>query len=360
MKNFSKNLSSTEFNPFNHGTTSASFRAIKASRYKRLSDILSKGWNIQNVEDIKQACEGAEKSSNNYRVISNSKSFLLKHSHINNSAKQNLVNRCLTYCEQKGIPTSHLISTREGESYFVNNKEIYCLYDFIDGEHFDGSQMELKEMAASFARFHTVLKNIPYEAEIKSLKGELISHNREELKKIIEVIKLSGGKSDFDRYVYLLLDEIDAISKEISFAGIDQLPIQVVHYDLHPHNFLFDKGNQTLKAYLDFDPMIYSQRIRDVGFAMHRFARTYGKKTERQIDIGVDIRERAKLFLKIYQQTNKLEDEEIRNIPVVIQDEALRRVMIILGKHYLKKDLTWDFDLIKQIIILKEGSLFSF
>ena len=53
-------------------------------------------------------------------------------------------------------------------------------------------------------------------------------------------------------------------------------------------------------------------------------------------------------------------DEEIQSLPMMIQEEALRRIMIILRNHYLSGDETFNFDLEKQITILREGSLFSF
>lgn len=355
-----KKISRTDFDPFNHGVVNPSYRDVDDQQYRELSAVLNKGWKFKNIKKIEQACEGAEKSSNNYRIIFESTPFLLKHSHINDPITQDLVNKCLIYCGNKGIPVAHLIPTVNKDNHFVDKSGIYCLYDFIDGEHFDGSRIEMEEAAATLAKIHIAFKNIPYKKEILSIKGKLVKHDRKELKKIIKIIKSSSGKTDFDKDVVNALDEINEISNKIFLSQIALLPFQIIHYDVHPHNMMFDKKDKKLLAYLDFDPIIYSQKIRDVGFAMHRLARTYGKHTERQIDIGVDIRDRAKLFLEAYQRVNKLTDVEIKNIPLIIQDEALKRIINILASRYLKKDPTWSFDLAKQITILREGSLFDF
>nr|MCK4929878.1 hypothetical protein [Nanoarchaeota archaeon] len=109
-----------------------------------------------------------------------------------------------------------------------------------------------------------------------------------------------------------------------------------------------------------FDSVCYSQRARDFGFAMHRMARTYGKQTEKKNDIGTDIKHRAQIFLEEYLKHNLLTDEEIKALPWVIQDEALSRVINVLGEHYLLNDQTWSFDLPKQVTTLREGLLFDF
>jgi len=52
--------------------------------------------------------------------------------------------------------------------------------------------------------------------------------------------------------------------------------------------------------------------------------------------------------------------EEIKALPLAIQDEALRRVITILGNHYLRNNTAWSFDLPKQVTTLREGAIFSF
>ena len=52
-------------------------------------------------------------------------------------------------------------------------------------------------------------------------------------------------------------------------------------------------------------------------------------------------------------------DEEIKMLPAMIEEEALRRIIIILGNRYLSGDETFNFDLEKQVTILREGRLFN-
>lgn len=352
-------VSLTEFDPFNHGASTKTIRKVAETTFQEVSAALLSGWGLTGIDSIEEIYEGEEKSSNNHKVRAGSRIYLFKTSHIDRPATQDLVNRCLVYCEEKSIPVSHIIPTRSGGTYHLDTR-IYCLYDFIEGAHFDGSQEEIRAVATQFARLHAVLLNIPYLNEIKQVKGEIVRHDREELGKILDTARAGREDSDFSHYANGLIDELGETSRATTDKGVYTLPLQVVHLDLHPHNMIFNPATNELLAFLDFDPMCYSERVRDVGFAMHRVARTYGEKTEGKKDSGVDIRVRAKLFLEAYTNENPLTDEEIRALPIIIQEEALRRIMIILGNHYLSGDETFNFDLEKQITILREGSLFSF
>ncbi|MBT6774588.1 phosphotransferase [Candidatus Woesearchaeota archaeon] len=349
----------TDLDPFNHGIATVKYEKMPTAESSRLATILKEGWGRDEV-DILRLSAGAEKNSNNFRVETKSGVYLLKHSHINKPEVQDVVNRAVAYLKDNGIKTPTVIPTTKGTTFDVTDEGVFCFYDFIEGENFDGSQSELSNVAAEIGKFHKILATIPYEAEIKRFNDSIFAHNREELVRIIKAVKEHGEQTVFDSYVLGILDEVDELSQVIVEAKVDHLPSQIVHYDLHPHNVLFNGSSKELLALLDFDPLRYSQRARDVGFGMHRFARTCGAKTERKNDVSVDIRDRARLFLDSYVAENELTNEEIKVLPLAIQDEAMRRVMIVLGNHYLRNDTTWSFDLPKQVTTLREGGFFSF
>src|SRR3989338_6714438 len=348
-----------DLDPFNHGTTTVEYEEMPKSEASRLATILKEGWGRCDV-NILRLSAGAEKNSNHFRVETKTGVYLFKHSHINNPETQDVVNRAVAYLNDNCVKTPTIIPTTEGATFYVTGNEVFCFYDFIEGEHFDGSQAELQNVAGEIARLHGALATIPYEREIRGLNGSVVGHNREALERIIKAVREHGEQTEFDSYALGILDEIDERSRAIVDVKVDGLPSQIVHYDLHPHNVLFSPESKEVASILDFDSLRYSQRARDVGFGMHRFARTCGAKTERRNDVGMDVRDRAKLFLNSYVAENELTDEEMRVLPLAIQDEAMRRVITGLGNHYLRSDTTWSFDLPKQVTTLHEGGFFSF
>lgn len=353
-------ISTTDFDPFNHGTTAIRLVDSSPEENQRLSGVLKHGWGLKSEGNVEEIYEGPKKS-NNYKVKTPHGNFLLKQSHITDVDKQKLVNRSLSYCCAKGILVPSPIPGSNKETYHTTEGKIFCLYPFLGGsELFDGTREELVRTAQEFGRLHRVLASIPYGPQLIKANGQQIIHDRQKLGRIAQKIRLIGGETEFDKQASLILEEILDASERISSRGIESLPAQIVHADFHPHNILFNADTKKLISLLDFDNLSLSQRARDMGFGMHRFSRTYGERTERKNDCGADIRERAKLFLKEYASVNPLTDKEIIAIAPVLEDEALGRILTVLGLHYLEGNTEWDFDLEKQVTTLREASLFKF
>ncbi|MEK6969915.1 MAG: phosphotransferase [Nanoarchaeota archaeon] len=348
-----------DLNPFNHGTTTIEYEEMPKSESSRLRAILKEGWGKDNANFLRLSA-GAEKNSNNFRVETPPGVYLLKHSHVNNPEAQDLINKAIGYLKDEGIKTPTVIPTIERTTFYATKEGVFCFYNFVGGENFDGSRVELTEVASEIGRLHRALATIPYDNELKKINNSIVGHDRGLLEKIIKAVRTHGEQTDFDSYALGILDEINEQSQAIVEAKVCGLPSQIIHYDLHPHNVLFDPTTKKVASMLDFDSLRYSQRARDVGFGMHRFARTCGEKTERKNDVGIDIRDRARLFLNAYLLENRLTDKEIKALPLAIQDEALIRVMNVLRNHYLRNDTTWSFDLFKQATTLREGRFFSF
>jgi len=348
-----------DLDPFNHGTTTIAYEPVDSKTFGKLARVLKAGWDLDAPESIEQVCE-AEKNSNNYRVHTRrGRTHLLKASHITAPIVQELVNECLIDLRKYSARAPQLIRTSRHGTYYPSNG-LYCLHAFIDGEHFDGSRKELINTAQQLGSLHAVLEQYLPADEVRARKGSRIAHNPHVLEEVVKRLERVGERTPFDRYVLGCLKYIKDRSEKVSAANIFDLPKQVIHYDGHPHNLLFDKGTKELLAFIDFDSILYSQRARDVGFAMHRLARTCGEQTERKQDVGVDVRDRGKQFLEQYHRINPLTDEEIKMLPLVIQDEALFRVLSVLNDHYIKGITTWSFDLPKQITTLEEGAWFEF
>ena len=140
-------------------------------------------------------------------------------------------------------------------------------------------------------------------------------------------------------------------------ALIKNLPQQIIHSDLHPHNVLF-KG-QAAAAIIDFDCMRLSPVARDVAIATYRFGRQFlvGQKMSE-----TNLRKKAKKlqdqFLTAYQRINPLTPQEIKALPLLIKDEFLTKLLFVLRGAYLEGNISWTQDTIKFIDALKEINYF--
>lgn len=348
----------TNLDPFDHGTTSIRYLEVPKSVFDQIEDVLEKGWQLQGVTSVGQAYSQAEVGSNNFKALSDDGEYLLKLSHINSPFEQEVVNSLIGYSRGKGVPSPLVFPTSDGNLQFVANGRVFCLLQFIDGEHFDGSREELLEVAAAYAKFNEVLVNLPFEGLIRKSK-EVSHHDWETLDEVARRFRSGRVVSGFDAQVAQFLDEIELESQKSRSISLKSLPMQVVHNDLHPHNLLFDRLSGHLLAFIDFDSLEYTQRIRGVAFTMHRLARTFGVATERQRDAGADLRNRAKAFIERYMEVGELTGEEVKMIAPVLKDEALRRISLILGDHYLKENRYGGAALRKQLQMLKEAAIFT-
>lgn len=352
-------ISSSLFDPFNHGTSSIKFRRVSKNLSQKISALIKESWKITKISKIEEHDVKPKVNSNNFRITAGSGTFLLKASHLNNSKKQELINDCILYCEKKNIPAPHIIFTKSKQSYVKTTAGLYCLYDFIDGEHFDGSKRELVNAAAEVAKLIKVLETIPYQDKIKNI-SRFSYHHPGLLRKAIIMALKSRSKSTVDKLVKKHYQEILKSSQMVSKSlnNLKTLPCQVVHGDLHPHNMMFEPKSKKLLTFLDFDTLEYTPRVRSVAHAMHRLARTYGERTERKTEIGQNIQSRLKLFLKSYLNYGSLTPQEIKLASLVLQDRELKGIMIILKSHYMERNPEWDFDLEKRITTLSEAVAF--
>lgn len=161
----------TDVDPFNHGTTTIHYEELPEAKAGPLISILQDRWRISGVKSISRQATGTEKSSNNYKVLTTSdQRFLLKRSHTSTASRQELIDRSIAFLHGKGVPTVVTLATVDGSSFHQTPEGMFCVQDFIEGQHFDGSQTELTAFAVELARLHKVMASIPYIQEIETQK----------------------------------------------------------------------------------------------------------------------------------------------------------------------------------------------
>lgn len=342
------------FDPVGHGATTIRYSPIPPETARQLGKVLQDGWGFQDLQEMREIEAYSAARSINYRINTKQGEFVLKRSFINSVSAQEFQHRCMTYLRDSGLPIPDVISSLQGTTYFAG--EVYSLYEFIEGEYFDGSRRELSSAARNIALLEKVLKDMPFQEEIRTRKKTLVHHDYAGLERLGEKISFDAKKLDqIDSRICSLLPEVKEISQLVMDAHLETLPFQIIHYDLHSHNLLFSKERE-LKAFLDFDPMFYSQKIRDVGKALYRLSRTYGPLTERKQDCDSDLISRAKYFLDSYFETGELTSEELKTLPYIIIDDPLHLLIESLKGYYFEEMPIRSFE--KKITLLKDATLF--
>ena len=324
--------------------------------------ILEAGWGVQSVQQFQQMTSlNGEFGGNKYfRFQMYDKWYFFKQNH-SDTKRQQVSDDTELHSREYGVPTRKVLPTVDGKTHFKDKRTgfTYSVYEYIDGEHFDGSRIELLEAASNIATLHRALAALPISQEVDDTKEPFFHHNRELLLELLE---------KFNRPVFqpligklsLTIEEIKEISLEVSRQLPTNLHQQVIHHDLHPHNMLFDRNESTPLAILDFEQIVRSQLLRDIALGMHRFARTHGFLTERQHDIGASLKNRAESFLDQYNKIRPHNNQELKWLITILRDECLDRVTIVLSKFVDKPSPQLTAELKKQLTLLKECELFSF
>jgi Ser/Thr protein kinase RdoA (MazF antagonist) len=163
----------------------------------------------------------------------------------------------LTSLLQAGAPVGPPILTETGSPWSLNEGKVYCLYPLVPGQPYKdhyclGAAQRAERLGAATAFFHTCL------LKCSSLSGystmDLVRQLRES---VLPQVESSKELADTGRVVQLASGLID------EYAGLfAELPVQLIHRDMHPGNILF--GQDQLSGWIDFDQVTRGPRIFDL------------------------------------------------------------------------------------------------
>ncbi|HBF66996.1 MAG TPA: hypothetical protein DDW36_01060 [Candidatus Magasanikbacteria bacterium] len=347
------------FQPNNH-SFSVGYKPIAPDTANMLAGLLFSHYPALSV-DVNTFVQvgAAEQASNNFRVSavlknSFSHTFILqRHNAVAREAEIVFIGNTLRHLLEKGVSVPRLVPAQSGLLYALWDGSIWQLYEYIEGDHYRGTFEELIAAAHGLALFHKILQEFPYGDALRARQSILPPFDADMLYKILveanvrdttEVDTLFIVQQDF-----LKTTADDIIKKRASFI---HARCQAIHGDLHPHNMLF--AHLKLKAILDFGMMQFSELLRDVSFAAHRFARQYA------VYQGGDHRAAQagfSLFLNEYRKYNFLTPEELQNVSLFIKDELMRRIVHDFSSLYFEgtENFANVAELKKKIMLLKEA-----
>lgn len=344
------------FLPNNHSNYKTKWRNVSPSVWRKVEQISSKYYDLGYIKDIKQNDEW-EKMSNNFKVSSIKdgiliSSLLRKNINIKNIRKINSIEKISSFLRLKGIVTPKIKPTKTGENCCHSDSHYWQLFEFISGDHYRGTESQLKNVAMEISKMHTVFSEIPFEVEKKAK----IAWKKNEWEDMFERSKFGG--TELDNKIY---KEKEYITDTINWVGNNYEPtiqtFQAIHGDLHPQNTLY-QGNK-LVGILDFDDTKVSERIRDFGNALHRFVRQYvvfqNKPWKEELPKGIF------MFINSYSKIININEKELRTTEVLMKDELLRKLFVGLKQYYVDGDdrhiSHGEFE--KKINLLKETRFFG-
>jgi len=304
--------------------------------------------NYPNIRRLRvEPLEHNDLNSKNYLVYSDRKKFILKQ--LNRKINHHKIKKMceiMEICKKNKVPVPIPIYNIRGK-YFEQTSNVLLL-KYFEGEFFDGTKLEIIDLAKNIAKLHKVLSNISITYNFHTNSNQYDPLTFQEFEKINTVIDKKYEINQFDRNVRknmrFLIKETkkdDKISQEIKKVKFKK---QLIHHDLHPENVIFNKNK--VAVILDFLSMQKGFRIEDIAMASFRFALF---KTKNHMKIKKII----KLFVNTYKENNNVHDSEIYYLEYFFRHETIRRISFILKNYYFRNSDLWNFDFKKHTENLK-------
>jgi len=341
------------FKPDLFSTKSPVWRKMEKEKNHFFSPILRSIFKKLNLDEIEIEYSGAlEINSSNYKIVFDKKKILLKRwdFNINEVEIKKIISLQLYLWRNIGLtakPKKFL-----NNSYIYKNKNnIFTISEFVEGVYFQGSIPELKNSAISIAKLTNILQELP-----RSLYPSNGSEfNFQETKTVVKEIRkrknewqdiFGKGDNQLLRNNWDFIENALHLTKDFKLNFVDKQPI---HFDLHPHNLLFN--NKKISAFLDYDAIKNFNVFSALSFASLKLCRQ-----SVSVNSLEDIQTIKNTFLNELKNHLYLKKDSFDDIYFYSTAEVLRRITIIF-KLNLENNKKWNRVLGMQLNHLKEAEI---
>ena len=297
---------------------------------------------------------GREINSNNFKLIINSKKFILKRwsKKIKKKEIKKFINLMLWLNNQKikaPIPQKF-----KNNQYLIKNKnEFWSYFNYIDGVHFKGNLDEMKNVGKFLGILFNKLKKFP----VKQIKKTYKYFSKEDVNILKFLEKNLSNLDNFfskkhSRQIKKRLPEIIKLFKMLKNKKIRKKKKFMIHMDIHPHNII-TKDNK-VNAILDLESCVKGEIGYALSYAILKICKqtvVLNKKKSNQINV-------KSIFLKEIKKNYKIDKSTENNFYYYALSEVIRRLIIMFRLSVKKNDRSWNNVIPIQIGHINECKIF--
>lgn len=229
----------------------------------------------------------------------------------------------------KNFPLPHLIGTRDQNiSMLKIGDSIYEVYEFIEGEPYDGGLVATYEAGKTLGLYHKLVQ--AHKPQWDPPRGHYHASRTvyDSFKSLAEILSKTdsarGRQSELINLLKQLRDAYARAAKAANEVGILRWETQIVHSDWHPGNMLFDDGR--VVAVIDYDAARIQPRVLDVANGCLQFSIVTGGRDLSTWKEHTDTL-RAKRFLRGYDEINTLSEAELEVVPFLMQEVLIAQAI---------------------------------
>lgn len=312
------------FEPNLHSNWQVHWKAVSPKCSVDICTLLRQSYGFTGVQSVTLVDEEWQQTSKNYKVVGQMGDspyrILVRKNILGDVGVFRLITSISAHLRENLLPTPRILPAVDGKSLVLYKDHYWQVFEFIEGDHFRGKRDELAESAMNIAQMHQALNVFPLRGQIPILNTVLapLEGNCWD-----EVARLKGE----NKLESFLLEKQQFIKEKICEVQSRLATIHkqedVIHCDLHPHNFLFFEGR--LAAIIDFGQVSIADQENDLAMACHRLVRQYivhqGKPWQETIADGLNF------FLDAYTSVIPMTDQRIVLLPTFTVSLLLRKIV---------------------------------
>jgi len=230
------------------------------------------------------------------------------------------------YLARSGLPVPLLIPRRDEDNTVLSLEgHIYELFEFIDGERYDGSSPATTDAGQQLARLHIELATFSSDWKPPQASFHDSTTVRRHLRTLASQKTGSESKIQLRQIGEELTTLYNASSTRVNELGFDSWPEQLVHGDWHPGNMLFKDGK--VRAVLDFDSIKLSPSVTDLANGMLQISIVGGRPNPADWPGYLD---QAKLvqFLSGYRGLQTIEQNRLNSLPDLMIETMIAEAVL--------------------------------
>lgn len=295
---------------------------------------------ISSSEFIVKQNNGIELNSSNFKLIFKSKHFILKKwpdGMMLSEIKKTL--NLMIWLNKKKIPVPIPQNFKNRKIIIKFNNNYWSYFNFIDGNHFKGKLIEMKNVAKFLGNLMNVLDEYP----IKKIRKQL-EYFSEQDNEILNFMKKNINKLDkyfskkHSKIIRRYFPKIFNTSQEFRKMTRNKKIKSIIHMDIHPHNIL--TKNNKVKALLDLDSCVLGRVDYSISYAALKIC----KQTVIYNKTFFECYKIRQQFMNNLQKTYKkqISKQKEINLYYYAVSEVLRRLLYMFKLTILKKDKKWN------------------
>jgi homoserine kinase type II len=230
----------------------------------------------------------------------------------------------------ESFPLPHLLGTRpDNNSMLVLDENIYEMFEYMEGGHYDGSLEATQDAGRILGLYHKLLAG--FQSQYTPPRGSY--HNA---RAVLEAVRntatsLPAAPGDgpspdvLSGIIERLQEAYKLCARKAEEAGLKDWPKQIVHGDWHPGNMIF--RDRLVLAVIDYDTARLQQRVIDLANGALQFSIIGGGDDAAKWPDHLD-EARLRRFLTGYDSVNVISKAEMRILPYLMCEAMVAEAVL--------------------------------